>query len=262
MNRTLYWLSGFLFLAFITLPLVAVFTRALPLGIAPWLNPTTRDALTLSLLTATTTTLLALFIGTPFAYALARNKFRGQNLIEALVDLPIVLPPAVAGIALLLTFGRQGLVGGFLSSLGIQIPFTAAAVVLAQTFVAAPLYVRAARGAFAGIDPRLEQMSTVLGVSNARTFWRVTLPLAAPNLLGGALTCWARAVGEFGATILFAGNLPRVTQTMPLAIYTGLEGDLDSALALSVILIVISFALLAGVRLFDVRAKHFHNHPS
>ncbi len=249
MNRALYWLSGLVFLAFITLPLIAVLTRALPMGIAPWLNATTRDALILSLVSATATTLLALFVGTPFAYALARKKFHGRNLVEALVDLPIVLPPAVAGLALLLTFGRQGLVGAFLASLGIQIPFTTTAVVLAQTFVASPLYVRAAQSAFAGIDPRLEQMSAVLGVSHARTFWRVTLPLALPHLLGGALTCWARAIGEFGATILFAGNLPRVTQTMPLTIYAGLEGDLDSALALSVILIVISFAVLVGVRL-------------
>lgn len=255
MFRALYFISALLFLVFIILPLGAVFMRALPLGIAPWLNNTSRDALVLSLFTATLTTLLALLVGTPFAYALARKDFRGRNIVEALVDLPIVLPPAVAGIALLLTFGRQGILGTSLALLGIQIPFTTAAVVLAQTFVAAPLYVRAARSAFAGVDPRLEQMSAVLGISNAGTFARVTLPLAAPNLLGGALTCWARAIGEFGATILFAGNLPRVTQTMPLAIYTGLEGELDSALALSVFLIIISFAVLAGIRLVRVESR-------
>lgn len=255
MFRAIYFTSALLFLAFILLPLGAVFMRALPLGVAPWLSATSRDALTLSLVTATTTTLLALLVGTPFAYALARKNFRGRNLVEALVDLPVVLPPAVAGIALLLTFGRQGILGAPLTRLGIQIPFTTLAVVLAQTFVAAPLYVRAARSAFASIDPRLEQMSAVLGISNARTFARVTLPLATPNLLGGALTCWARAIGEFGATILFAGNLPRITQTMPLAVYTGLEGELDSALALSVSLIVISFAVLAGVRLVRVESQ-------
>jgi molybdate transport system permease protein len=160
----------------------------------------------------------------------------------------MILPPAVAGIALLMAFGRQGLLGPALLSIGIELPFTTAAVVMAETFVAAPFYVRAAKAGFASVDRGLEQMSAVLGVSSFRTFFRVTLPLAGPSLFGGVLMTWARALGEFGATIMFAGNFQGRTQTMPLAIYIGLESNLESALALSVILIVVSFGILAAVR--------------
>ena len=236
---------------FLTLPLIAIVVRALPAGPNAWLDPATLDALQLSLWTASLSAILSVLIGTPVAYVLAREKFAGKTIIDTLVDLPMILPPAVAGIALLMAFGRRGLLGPALSSIGIELPFTTAAVVMAETFVAAPFYVRAAKAGFASVDRGLEQMSTVLGVSPLRTFFRVTLPLAGPSLFGGALMTWARALGEFGATIMFAGNFQGRTQTMPLAIYIGLESNLESALALSVILIVVSFGILAAVRLIS-----------
>ncbi len=238
-----------LLLLFMILPLVAIVVRALPLRAEGWLSTNTFDALQLSLVTATISAMLAIVLGTPIAYFLAREEFRGKAIVDALIDVPMVLPPAVAGLALLMAFGRRGLLGPSLSALGIELPFTTAAVVMAQTFVAAPFYVRAAKAGFATVNQGLEQMSALLGVSNLRTFFRITLPLAAPSLFGGALMTWARALGEFGATIMFAGNFQGRTQTMPLAIYIGLESNLDSALALSVILIVISFGILAAVRL-------------
>ncbi len=237
-----------LLVTFLTLPLIAIVWRALPLQAEGWLSDRTFDALRLSLSTATIAAALAIVLGTPVAYALAREDFFGKPLVDALIDVPMVLPPAVAGLALLMTFGRRGLLGPALANLGIELPFTTGAVVLAQTFVAAPFYVRAAKAGFAGVDRGLEQTSALLGVSDARTFWRITLPLAAPSLFGGALMTWARALGEFGATIMFAGNFQGRTQTMPLAIYLGLETNLDSALALSVILIGVSFGTLALVR--------------
>jgi molybdate transport system permease protein len=240
--------TALLLVVFLTLPLVAIVLRALPAGPQAWLDPATLDALQLSLWTASLSAVLAVAIGTPVAYVLAREKFAGKALVDTLVDLPMILPPAVAGIALLMAFGRRGLLGPVLGSIGIELPFTTAAVVMAETFVAAPFYVRAAKAGFASVDRGLEQMSAVLGVSPLRTFVRVTLPLAGPSLFGGALMTWARALGEFGATIMFAGNFQGRTQTMPLAIYIGLESNLESALALSVILIVVSFGILLAVR--------------
>jgi molybdate transport system permease protein len=240
-------LSGLL-VVFLALPLLALGLRALPLGVGPWLDPDTLAALQLSFITATLSMGLAFAVGTPVAYLLARHTFRSKLLVESLVDLPMVLPPAVAGIALLMTFGRRGLLGPALSSLGIELPFTTAAVVIAETFVAAPFYVRSAKAGFAAVDRKFEQMSALLGVSNLQTFFRITLPLAAPALLSGLLMTWARALGEFGATIMFAGNFPGRTQTMPLAIYSGLESNLDSALALSLILVVVAFAVLFLIR--------------
>ncbi len=233
---------------FLALPLVAIIMRALPAGPQAWLDPATLDALQLSLWTASLSAGLAVVVGTPVAYMLAREEFAGKSIVDTLVDLPMILPPAVAGIALLMAFGRRGLLGPALAAVGIELPFTTAAVVMAETFVAAPFYIRAAKAGFASVDRGLEQMSTVLGVSNWQTFFRVTLPLAGPSLFGGILMTWARALGEFGATIMFAGNFQGRTQTMPLAIYIGLESNLDSALALSVILIVVSFGILLAVR--------------
>jgi molybdate transport system permease protein len=233
---------------FLALPLAAIVLRALLAGPKAWVDPETLDALRLSLWTASLSAGLAVAIGTPVAYVLARDEFPGKTLLDTLVDLPMVLPPAVAGIALLMAFGRSGLVGPALASIGIELPFTTAAVVMAETFVAAPFYVRAAKVGFASVDRGLEQMSAVLGVSSFRTFFRVTLPLAGPSLFGGVLMTWARALGEFGATIMFAGNLQGRTQTMPLAIFIGLDSNLESALALSLILIVVSFGILAAVR--------------
>ena len=251
LGRLVFLSTIVILLLFLILPLIAVMLRALPLQSEGWSNATTFDALSLSLFTATLSAILAIFIGTPVAYFLAREDFRGKSLIDAIIDVPMVLPPAVAGLALLMTFGRRGLLGPMLSNIGIELPFTTAAVVIAETFVAAPFYIRAAKTGFAAVDRGLEQMSTLLGVSNMRTFFRVTLPLAAPSLFGGILMTWARALGEFGATIMFAGNFQARTQTMPLAIYTGLESNLDSALALSIILIVVSFGILAAVRLIS-----------
>ncbi len=233
---------------FLTLPLLALTLRAIPLGIDAWLSAATLAALQLSLITATLATLIALAIGTPVAYILAREQFRGKPLVDTLIDVPMVLPPAVAGIALLMAFGRRGLLGPTLSVWGIELPFTTAAVVIAETFVAAPFYVRSAKAGFGAVDRKLERMSASLGISNFKTFFRITLPLAAPSLISGLLMTWARALGEFGATIMFAGNFPGRTQTMPLAIYSGLESNLDSALALAMILVVVSFVILFAAR--------------
>ncbi len=247
-GRILFLLFAALLILFLTLPLAALVIRALPLGVDAWLGKETLDALQLSLTTATVATLLACVVGTPVAYLLARENFRGKTVLDTLIDLPMVLPPAVAGIALLMAFGRRGVLGPTLSAFGIQLPFTVAAVVIAEAFVAAPFYVRSAKAGFGGVDRKLEQTSALLGVSNLMTFIRITLPLAAPSLFGGMLMTWARALGEFGATIMFAGNFPGRTQTMPLAIYSGLESNLDTALALSMILVVVSFGILFAVR--------------
>jgi molybdate transport system permease protein len=206
------------------------------------------SALWLSLVTTAATLLLVVLAGTPTAYLLARRDFPGKHLLDTLIDLPMVLPPAVAGVALLMAFGRRGLLGPWLGSIGVELAFTTAAVVLAQAFVAAPFYVRSARAGFAGVDPVLEGVSRTLGASALRTFWRVTVPLALPSLLGGAVMTWARALGEFGATIMFAGNFVGRTQTMPLAVYQSMESDLNVSLTLSTILVVVSFAVLLVFR--------------
>ncbi|MGB8647195.1 MAG: ABC transporter permease [Anaerolineae bacterium] len=251
--RWLILVPALLFVLFLGLPLVAIFLRALPVSIENWQSGSTLDALTLSLFTATLAAIISVFLGTPVAYLLARANFRGKSVLDTLVDLPIIMPPAVAGLGLLMAFGRRGLLGPALAGMGIELPFTTAAVVMAETFVAAPFYIRAARIGFAAVDRRLEQMSALLGVPDWQTFMRITLPLAAPSLAGGLLMTWARALGEFGATIMFAGNFQGRTQTMPLAIYIGLESNLDSALALSLVLIVVSFSILVLVRRYGIR---------
>jgi molybdate transport system permease protein len=217
-------------------------------------RPVVGEAMRLSLLTTGLTLVVALLLGTPVAWLLARRDFPGRSLLDGLIELPMVLPPAVAGIGLLMAFGRRGLLGPLLASLGITVGFTTAAVVLAQVFVAAPFYVRAARLGFQGVDRELEEMASTLGGSGWAIFWRVTVPLAFPALLTGAAMCWARALGEFGATIMFAGSFQSRTQTMPLAIYGALESDLEAALALSAILVVVSFGLLGLVRLLAQRS--------
>jgi molybdate transport system permease protein len=234
------------FLLLVGLPVLALLLRTIPGGeIGEYLtDPQVVNALRLSLLTTAVTLLLTIVLGTPLAYVLARHRFVGRGLVDTLVDLPMVLPPAVAGIALLMAFGRRGLFGPWLSGLGIELAFTTAAVVMAQAFVAAPFYVRAARAGFAAVDPALEGVSRTLGVSAFGTFRRVTVPLAMPALLGGAVMTWARALGEFGATIMFAGNFSGRTQTMPLAVYAALETDLNVSLTLATILVIASFAVL------------------
>ena len=236
-------------LAFISLPLLALFLRTSSASLLANLRqPVVQQAIILSLVTSLTATGITILLGTPLAYGLARGAFRYQRLIDTLVDLPIVLPPAVAGVALLVAFGRRGLFGGWLSSLGIDIAFTASAVILAQIFIAAPFYIRAARLGFASIDWELEQAAGLDGANPWQVFRFVIVPLAWTALLGGSVMTWARAMGEFGATIIFAGNFPGRTQTMPLAIYLGFELDLNIALTLSVILVGFSFLVLMAVR--------------
>jgi len=240
-----------IFTLIILIPVLAIFLRVLPQE-QFWTiarRPVVVEALRLSLETTGLTLALAIGLGTPLAYLLVRRRFPGQTLLDSLIELPMVLPPAVAGIGLLMAFGRRGLFGPFLVSMGISVGFTTAAVVLAQFFVAAPFFVRAAKSGFLGVDRELEHVAHTLGVSNWATFWRVTVPVSLPTLLGGAVMCWSRALGEFGATVMFAGSFQGRTQTMPLAIYAALESDLDAALVLSAILVVVSFAVLLALRL-------------
>ena len=248
----LFVLPGLLLVALLGLPLLALIGRAIaPNFFANILSDSALAALKLSLITSGLSLVISLLTGTPLAYMLARWDFKGKTVLELLIDLPIVLPPSVAGLALLIAFGRQGIFGSLLTQIGISLPFSTAAVVIAQTFVSAPLYVRAARIGFAEIDPQLEEAAVVEGASNWQMFREVMLPLAGRALTSGAILTWTRALGEFGATILFAGNLEGVTQTMPLAIYLGLERSLGVAVALSVMLILISVLLLALVRKLD-----------
>lgn len=216
--------------------------------VASLANPQVVQAIALSLTTTSVTLLLTLLAGTPAAYLLAREQFRGRAALDTLILLPMVLPPSVAGIALLLAFGRRGLLGQYLSVVGIEIAFTQIAVVLAQLFVAAPFYIKAAQAGFEGVDREFEQAAALDGASPFQVFRLITLPLARAALVGGAVMSWARALGEFGATIIFAGNFPGRTQTMPLAIYIGFELDLNVALTLAVILLVVSFVVLFVVR--------------
>ncbi len=236
-------------LAFIVLPLAALLLRTAPARLAANLQaPQVLLAIGLSLVTSLTATLVTVILGTPLAYGLARGAFRWQRLIDTLVDLPIVLPPAVAGVALLVAFGRRGLFGGILSGLGIDIAFTTTAVIMAQIFIAAPFYIKSARLGFATIDWELEQAAGLDGANPWQAFRFVIVPLAWASLLGGSVMTWARAMGEFGATIIFAGNFPGRTQTMPLAIYLGFELNLDVAITLSVILVAFSFLVLMLVK--------------
>jgi molybdate transport system permease protein len=212
-------------------------------------DPIARDAMRLSAWTSGLAALICVVFGTPLAYVLARGRFPGKKLADALVDLPIVLPPAVAGIALLLAFGRRGPIGGMLEDLGWGLSFTSAAVVLAQVFVAAPLFVRSFAGALEQVERELEEAAILDGAGPLAVARRVVFPIAAGGFVSGLALCWARAVGEFGATILFAGNFPGRTQTMPLAIYIGFELDFPTAAALSVVLLGASVIVLVAVRL-------------
>ena len=237
-------------LLFLLIPLLVLLMRAIEADLLQQLTqPTVTQALRLSLLTSVLSTLITVTLGTPLAYSLARRRVPARPAIETLLDLPIVLPPAVAGLALLLTFGRRGFFGPLLDTLGVSLPFTTAAVVMAEIFVAAPFFIRSAQTGFAGVAKHLEESASDLGASNWRVFQRVTLPLAGTALLSGAILSLARALGEFGATILFAGSFIGRTQTMPLAIYQAMETDLGAAIAIAAILILISFMFLVALRL-------------
>ena len=217
--------------------------------VASLLSDTALQAIQISLTTTLISTATAIVVGTPLAYLLARYHFPLKRLVDVLIDLPSVLPPAVAGVALLMAFGRRGIVGGLLEGWGIQIAFTQAAVVLAQLFIAVPFYVRSAALGFGAIEPELEQAAALDGASGWQAFRYVVVPLSWTALVSGAVMSWARALGEFGATIIFAGNFPGRTQTMPLAIYLGFELDLEVALTLSLILIGLSSLALLSVKL-------------
>lgn len=239
-------------LSFLILPLFIVFFDMKPLELIEQLkSPMAVDALKLSISTTFISLAIILIFGTPLAYMLARFQFRGKGALEVLVQLPIVIPPAVAGVGLLMVFGRFGLFGQWFESIGISIGFSFAAVIMAQVFISASFYIQNARTAFAAVDPKLVSVSRTLGMNSLRTFIRISLPLAAPGLLSGAALSWARALGEFGATIMFAGNLPGKTQTMPLAIYTVMESDMRVAIAISALLIAVAFFLLLSVKLFE-----------
>ncbi|HYW53243.1 MAG TPA: ABC transporter permease [Dongiaceae bacterium] len=256
MLRAAVAIASALLVLFIAVPLGALYVHLAPARFAATIaSPNALAALRLSLLTTTASLALTLALGTPLAYALARGRFAGRHVVDAVVDLPIVVPPAVAGLALLFVFGRYGVAAPALDALHVRLAFTTAAVVLAQLFVGAPFYVRAARAGFASVDRVYEDASATLGMGPLRTFARVTVPLALPALAGGAVLAWARALGEFGATIMFAGNLPGVTQTLPLAVYLGLEsGDIDLAAALAVVLVTIALAVVFAARALERRA--------
>lgn len=236
-------------LAFLLAPLLSLVLRTSPAELlANVLDPVVAQAIWLSMVTTSTTLLVSVVFGLPLAYLLARRQFRGRGVLDTLVDLPMVLPPSVAGIALLLAFGRRGVFGQLLGGAGVEIAFTQVAVVMAQTFVAAPYFIRAASAGFANVDRELEQAAALDGAGGRQVFGLITLPMAGAALLGGAVMTWARALGEFGATIIFAGNFPGRTQTMPLAIYLGFELELDVALTLAVILLAASFWVLFVVK--------------
>ncbi len=237
------------YVLFIGLPIVALLVRAGQQDgfLEVLAGPPVLQALRLTVITSVISLAVVVLVGTPFALLLARRgpTSRLLRIVDTFVELPIVLPPVVAGVAMLMAFGRNGLLGPTLASVGVSLPFTTIAVIFAQIFVAAPFYIRAARIGFAGVDPAYEEVSQTLGVSPWHTFWRLTLPVAWPSLLTGATLAWARAVSEFGATIMFAGNLTGRTQTMPLAIMTAMESSLEAALALAALMLLMSALSLA-----------------
>ncbi len=263
----LFALPSLLFVTLIlSLPLVAILLRAAGSGVflASLGKPVVVQALRLSAWTSLITLLVSVALGTPLAYWLARARFPGKRVVDTLVDLPIVLPPVVAGVGLLMAFGRRGLLGQRLQAgftipvLGLDVPgvslaFSTAAVILAQIFVSAPFFIRAARAGFTAVNREVEEAAAIDGASPWQTFRLITVPLTLPALSSGLVLCWARAVGEFGATMMFAGNFIGRTQTMPLAIMGAMETDLDAALAISVLLIALSFAVLFLYRLIGGR---------
>ncbi|MGB3703154.1 MAG: ABC transporter permease [Anaerolineales bacterium] len=236
---------SFPMLIFLSLPILALFLRISPADLVENVRqPEVLQAIVLSLGTTLISTMIIILAGTPLAYSQARGQFRFSRLVDTLIDLPLVLPPAVAGVALLMAFGRRGILGGVLDDLGIHIAFTPIALIIVQVFVAAPFYIKSAALGFSNIDQELEQSAALDGASSPQIFRFLTIPLSWSALLGGSVMSWARALGEFGATIIFAGNFPGRTQTMPLAIYIGFELNLDIAITLSVILILLSFTAL------------------
>lgn len=248
-TRAIFVCAVVLLLLLFILPLIAIALRAWPTLAEALQGEEALEAMRLTLLTSLASLIIIVLLGTPAAWLIARRQIRGWKFIDAILDLPVVLPPSVAGIGLLMAFGRRGLVGQLLLPFGIELAFTTAAVVIAQVFVAAPLYLRAAVIGLRRIDEDMESVAMVEGASPWQVFRFVTLPLSATALLTGGVLAWARALGEFGATILFAGNLVGRTQTMALAIYINFQSNAEAALALAFVLVLISFAVLVLVRL-------------
>lgn len=243
------WIGSAGLLLYYGIPLAALLLVLPPRDlVGPLLSPLALGALWLTVKTTLVATALAVAMGTPLAYLLARVSFRGRDLVDTLVDLPITIPPVVAGVALLLAFGRRGLIGRHLDVLGVQIAFTSVAVVMAQLFIASPFFVKAARAGFEAVDARLEAAARTLGASPWRVFWTITVPLARPALLSGVVLAWARALSEFGATMMFAGNFPGRTQTLTLAVMTALESDLPTAVAVSTLSLGLAVAALLTAR--------------
>jgi molybdate transport system permease protein len=237
-------------LAFLTLPIVAIFVDTSPGELIRSLGePDALDALWLSLKTSLAALAIIVVVGTPAAYLLATREFRGRSIVMTLIELPLVLPPAVAGIALLACFGPNGIFGGALQEAGIALVLQTAGVIVALTFVAAPFYLRQAQEAFAAVDRNLLDAARTLGASEARAFVRVAVPCAGQGITAGLALAWGRALGEFGATLMFAGSFPGITQTVPLAIFARFSSDFTSALALSSVLVIVSAALLLSVKL-------------
>lgn len=248
-EHTVLAVVGGVLVAFLAAPLLALLVTTSGADFAAGLrHPLVWPALRLSLLTTCTSLVVVVLLGTPLAWTLAQARGRLARAVEAAVQLPIVVPPAVAGIAMLLAFGRRGLFAGWLYPHGWSVTATTGAVVMAEVFVSAPFYVQAATSAFRRVDARLVVVARTFGASPLRVFARVALPLATPGLVAGAAMSWARSLGEFGATLMFAGNLQGTTQTLPLAIYTALESDMRAAQALSIVLVTVAFALLLFVR--------------
>ncbi len=249
-GMTAIFLAAFVTFGFLLLPIVAIFAQTSPGNLLAQLeNRVVVDALVVTVKTSAVAQAVVLLLGTPTAYLLATRRFAGRALLITLVELPLVLPPAVAGLGLLVAFGRNGLLGSTFEVLGISIPFTQTAVTLAVIFVASPLYLRQAVAAFEGVDSSLVAASRTLGAGSTRTFFRVILPLARAGLAAGFALSLARGLGEFGATIMFAGSLQGVTQTLPLAIYAEFDRDFDATLAMGALLVVLSAALLLTLKL-------------
>jgi molybdate transport system permease protein len=243
-------LASLPYVLFAGVPLLALILAALPAHpLQRLLEPSVLTAIRLSLLTSAVAVVLAVAMGLPVAYLLARFRFRGNTVLDTLIDLPMTLPPVLAGLALLLTFGRMGLLGKYLEAAGVRVGFSTTAVILAQTFMAAPFFIRAARAGFESVPIALEEAAMTLGQNRWRVFWTVSAPLAAPALLAGAVLAWARALSEFGATVMFAGNLEGKTQTLPLAIYAAFESDLDRSVAICTVSLALAFVALIGAKL-------------
>ena len=243
------WLASSALALYIALPLAALLLVVPPADLASHLgSPMALRALWLSVRTTLVATALAVVLGTPLAYLLARYSFRGRDVLDTLVDLPITIPPVVAGVALLLAFGRRGLLGRHLEVLGVSVAFTTVAVVMAQLLISSPFFVKAARAGFEAVDTSLEAAARTLGASPWRVFWTVTVPLARPALVSGVVLAWARALSEFGATMMFAGNFPGRTQTLTLAVMTALESDLETAVAVSVVSLGLALVALVAAK--------------